>query len=128
MPDRTERSGSAGIRSVLHLEIRPFTSLHTTSYPPLFGIVGDFETICGGGRCENCCDRLSVSSRRQIIALFMKRNSAVSGPTKISARQKWRDLRRTMGFACAFIVTAYARFSTKSATRSSGLRHAQPRL
>ena len=31
--------------------------------------------------------------------------------------QKSRDLRRTMAFAFAFIVTAYARFSTRSRSR-----------
>ena len=33
-----------------------------------------------------------------------------SGPTEISANHKSRDLRRTMAFASAFIVTAYAHF------------------
>ena len=104
---------------------------HTTSYPPLFGIVGDFETVCGGGRCENYCNRLSVSSKRQIIALFTKRNSAASGPTKISAHRKSRDLQRTTGFACDFIVTAYAPSSTRSpasATRNSPSRQTLNRL
>ena len=102
--------------------------VHTTSSPPLFGIISDCEAVCGGRRCENWYDRLSASLRRQITALFMKRNSAVCGRTEITAHQRSRDLRRTMGFAFAFIVTAYARFLTKSLTSapsSSLFRHAQ---
>ena len=63
---------------------------------------------------RNCCDRSSASSRRQNTALFTRKNSAASGLTEISANQKSRDLRRTMAFASAFIVTAYAPFSIKS--------------
>jgi hypothetical protein len=50
-------------------------------------------------------------------ACLRGRASAEFGRTEVSANRKSRDLRRTMAFAFAFIVTAYARFSTNNLSR-----------